>query len=72
VLPWLCDQDQAPSKLPHFSGYAGVYRDVRAAVDLCHRDGSLKRDVAANPSKYIHDVSDSYSCRVKGSHVCLA
>eukprot|EP00775_Hariotina_reticulata_P000930 gene930-1256_t len=47
--------DQHPSKLPHVTGYAGVYRDVRAAVDLCHRDGSLKRDVAANPSKYIHD-----------------
>ncbi|WIA17049.1 hypothetical protein OEZ85_013956 [Tetradesmus obliquus] len=47
--------DKAPGKLPNFSGYAGVYRDVRAAVDLCHRDGSLKRHVAANPSKYIHD-----------------
>jgi hypothetical protein len=34
-----------------------MYRDVRAAVDLCHRDGSLKRNVAADPSKYIHDVS---------------
>jgi hypothetical protein len=50
-------QDKSPGKLPNFSGYAGVYRDVRAAVDLCHRDGSLKRHVAANPSKYIHDVS---------------
>ena len=31
-------------------------RDVRAAVDLCHRDGSLKREVAENPAKYIHEV----------------
>jgi hypothetical protein len=29
---------------------------VRSAVDLCHRDGTLKREVALNPSKYIHDV----------------
>eukprot|EP00877_Chromochloris_zofingiensis_P002493 jgi/Chrzof1/12244/Cz06g26250.t1 len=47
--------DKYPGKLPNFSGYAGLYRDVRAAVDLCHRDGSLKREVAANPSKYIHE-----------------
>ena len=30
-------------------------RDVRAAVDWCHRDGSLKRSVAADPAKYIND-----------------
>lgn len=54
-------QDKQPSKLPNFSGYAGIYRDVRAAVDLCHRDGSLKRHVASDPSKYIHDVSIAFS-----------
>ena len=27
---------------------------MRVAVDLCHRDGSLKQAVAADPSKYIH------------------
>ena len=31
--------------------YADIYRDVRGAVDLCHRDGSIKREVAANPEK---------------------
>ena len=31
-------------------------RDVRAAVDLCHRDGSLKRSVAADPGRYIHEA----------------
>jgi len=31
-----------------------VRRDVRAAVDLCHRDGSLKQSVAADPEKYMH------------------
>ncbi len=25
-------------------------------MDLCHRDGSLKREVAENPAKYIHEV----------------
>lgn len=32
-------------------------RDVRAAVDLCHRDGSLKQAVAKDPAKYIHEDS---------------
>ena len=30
-------------------------RDVRASVDLCHRDGSLKQAVAKDPAKYIHE-----------------
>lgn len=34
--------------------YFQLYRDVRGAVDQCHRDGSLKRAVAADPKKYIH------------------
>lgn len=33
---------------------AFLHRDVRAAVDLCHRDGSLKQAVAKDPAKYIH------------------
>lgn len=36
--------------------YKDVYRDIRGAVDLCHRDGSLKVEVASNPAKYIHKV----------------
>ena len=35
--------------------YSHLYRDVRAAVDLCHRDGSLKMAVAEEPSKYIYE-----------------
>lgn len=35
--------------------YAQIYRDVRAAVDLCHRDGTLKLAVASNPGEYIHE-----------------
>ena len=34
--------------------YARMHADVRAAVDMCHRDGSLKRVVAANPGEYIY------------------
>lgn len=33
--------------------YEEMYRDVRGAVDLCHRDGVIKDEVARNPSKYI-------------------
>lgn len=47
--------DKDPSSVPHGRNYQLMWRDVRSAVDLCHRDGTLKREVAANPSKYIHD-----------------
>ena len=33
--------------------YMKMYDEIRAAVDLCHRDGSLKHAVAANPSKFM-------------------
>jgi len=29
-----------------------MYKDVRAAVDLCHRDGTLKQMVAKEPKRY--------------------
>jgi len=47
-----------PSKAPsHSQRNAPPTRTrCRSAVDLAHRDGTLKREVAANPSKYIHDV----------------
>ena len=31
-----------------------MYDEIRASVDLCHRDGSLKRAVAEHPERYIH------------------
>lgn len=34
--------------------YMKIYDDVRGAVDLCHRDGTLKQNVAKDPSKYIY------------------
>ena len=46
--------DTAPHTLPPNKTYADLYRDVRGAVDLCHRDGSIKREVARNPAKYIY------------------
>jgi HAD superfamily 5'-nucleotidase-like hydrolase len=34
--------------------YSEIYRDIRNAIDMSHRDGSLKRGVTSNPAKYIH------------------
>ncbi|KAL6511765.1 hypothetical protein OROGR_021362 [Orobanche gracilis] len=44
----------------HFPGvavadYSRMYKDVRAAVDLCHRDGTLKKMVAKDPKRYINE-----------------
>jgi len=33
--------------------YEEIYRDIRACVDLCHRDGVIKDEVARDPKKYI-------------------
>ena len=33
--------------------YEEMYRDSRACVDLCHRDGVIKDEVARNPGKYV-------------------
>ena len=30
-----------------------IFDEIRASVDLCHRDGSLKHAVAADPGKFI-------------------
>ncbi|CAK7349300.1 unnamed protein product [Dovyalis caffra] len=32
-----------------------MYKDVRSAVDMCHRDGTLKQMVAKDPKKYINE-----------------
>jgi hypothetical protein len=48
-------QDARPGCLPPGKSYADLYRDVRGAVDLCHRDGSIKREVARRPGHYIYD-----------------
>lgn len=46
--------DADPTSMPPNKSYADLYRDVRGAVDLCHRDGSIKREVTREPEKYIH------------------
>jgi len=33
--------------------YAEMYKELRECVDLCHRDGVIKDEVARNPEKYI-------------------
>ena len=33
--------------------YADMYREVRECVDLCHRDGVIKDEVARNPEPFI-------------------
>ena len=33
--------------------YQEIYRHVRECVDLCHRDGVIKDEVAKNPEKYM-------------------
>ncbi|XP_048331009.1 uncharacterized protein LOC107420251 isoform X1 [Ziziphus jujuba] len=47
--------DKNPEIFPHNLGYVRMYKDVRAAVDLCHRDGTLKKMVAKDPKKYINE-----------------
>ncbi len=52
------------------------HRDVRAAVDLCHRDGSLKQTVAADPGRFMHEdprlAPTLESLRASGRKVFLA
>ncbi|KDP38505.1 hypothetical protein JCGZ_04430 [Jatropha curcas] len=47
-------KDNNPGKIPG-ADYARMYKDVRAAVDLCHRDGTLKQMVAKDPKRYINE-----------------
>ncbi|KAF7817577.1 5'-nucleotidase domain-containing protein 4-like isoform X1 [Senna tora] len=48
-------KDRHPGKIPEGVDYARMYKDVRAAVDLCHRDGTLKQMVAKDPKRYINE-----------------
>eukprot|EP00262_Sarcandra_glabra_P005211 TRINITY_DN16570_c0_g1_i1.p1 TRINITY_DN16570_c0_g1~~TRINITY_DN16570_c0_g1_i1.p1 ORF type:complete len:599 (-),score=102.60 TRINITY_DN16570_c0_g1_i1:218-2014(-) len=48
-------KDSNPGKVPDGADYSRMYKDVRAAVDLCHRDGTLKQMVAKDPGKYINE-----------------
>ncbi|KAI3821040.1 hypothetical protein L1987_08596 [Smallanthus sonchifolius] len=48
-------KDNNPEKISEEKDYFRMYRDVRAAVDLCHRDGTLKQMVANDPKMYINE-----------------
>nr|XP_043606902.1 5'-nucleotidase domain-containing protein 4-like isoform X2 [Erigeron canadensis]XP_043606903.1 5'-nucleotidase domain-containing protein 4-like isoform X2 [Erigeron canadensis] len=48
-------KDNNPGKISEEKDYFRMYRDVRAAVDLCHRDGTLKQMVAHDPKRYINE-----------------
>ncbi|GAX84402.1 hypothetical protein CEUSTIGMA_g11824.t1 [Chlamydomonas eustigma] len=56
--------------------YSELYRDLRTAVDLCHRDGSLKKAVTADPCKFIHYdpllPQTIGMLRASGRKVCIA
>ena len=46
-------KDKGEHEFLDFKTYAEIYRQVRECVDLCHRDGVIKDEVARNPSEYI-------------------
>nr|XP_043636640.1 5'-nucleotidase domain-containing protein 4-like [Erigeron canadensis] len=48
-------KDNNPGKLSDDKDYSRIYTDVRSAVDMCHRDGTLKQMVAKDPKKYINE-----------------
>lgn len=48
-------KDSNPGKLSEEKDYYRIYTDVRSAVDMCHRDGTLKKMVAKDPKKYINE-----------------
>ena len=41
------------NKVLSSKSYAEMYKDIRACIDLCHRDGVIKDEVARDPTKYI-------------------
>ena len=46
-------KDNAEYDVLDFKTYEEIYRDIRECVDLCHRDGVIKDEVAVNPEKYL-------------------
>ncbi|KAL0665121.1 hypothetical protein Bca4012_101959 [Brassica carinata] len=48
-------KDNNPDKILKDVDYGRMYKDVRSAVDMCHRDGTLKQMVAKEPNKYINE-----------------
>ena len=46
-------KDRGEYEFLDFKTYGEIYRQIRESVDLCHRDGVIKDEVARNPKKYI-------------------
>ncbi|KAL6493105.1 hypothetical protein OROGR_032864 [Orobanche gracilis] len=63
-------KDKNPGKIS--VDYSRMYKDVRAAVDLCHRDGTLKKMVAKDP-KSLWDYTNivmNFLCGSKAGDDC--
>jgi 5'-nucleotidase len=46
-------KDKGEHDILDFKTYEELYRDIRACIDLCHRDGVIKDEVARHPDKFI-------------------
>jgi HAD superfamily 5'-nucleotidase-like hydrolase len=46
-------KDKGEHEFLDYKTYEELYRHVRECVDLCHRDGVIKDEVARNPEKYV-------------------
>ena len=49
-------KDKGEHEVLDYKTYRELYSELRECVDLCHRDGVIKNEVALNPAKYlVHD-----------------
>jgi 5'-nucleotidase len=46
-------KDRGEHEFLDYKTYGELYRHIRESVDLCHRDGVIKGEVAKNPEKYL-------------------
>ena len=46
-------KDRGGHEMLDFKTYGEIYKQIRQSVDLCHRDGVIKDEVARHPDKYI-------------------
>ncbi|KAL7575822.1 hypothetical protein ACA910_003146 [Epithemia clementina (nom. ined.)] len=46
-------KDEEDYDVLNLKTYEDIYREIRECVDLCHRDGVIKDEVARNPSPFI-------------------
>ena len=46
-------KDTGEHEVLDYKTYEDMYKEIRECIDLCHRDGVIKDEVARNPEKYI-------------------